>query len=889
MNGGGGSAPPHSQADNLRLPLRLAFRELRAQRARLAFYAASLAVGVAAFVAMSGFSRMVVSGASSQTRNLLGADVVASLSREFPESAIVGARALAGVRELTLVESTLAMARGAGERNAVPRLVEIRTTSGKHPLFGDMRTLPGITPAELGPDEALVDRSLVDAWALVPGQDRILVGSRSFLIRAILEEESDRGFWNMGPRVYISPQSAREAGIIGSTSRYSQSLRLALAPGGPGTRDVSRELSRVLSAAKVSGTRIQTHEEAPGTQPVRQLNMFLSQLALTAFLLALVGTVSSLSAYLHERSASLAILRFLGLTPRQVGLMFSYVCGILVLTGTLFGIILGELLAWGVLPLLLAQAVPGPFLTALQQAGSSALFQALLRPAHLELVGLSLAVVSCFLGPRLWSLRAIPPISLLRESGEAGAPLPIRIVWTFRLATLACAALLFFRYAPNPRVAAALASALFALFAAFWGANIALLKLARLVAARAPFAVRLGLRELAARPQVTRLTMTSLGLAMFLAFTIHFTRSDLLAPLALGQAGGKPNLFFVDVQKAQADGVASLVQEETGQAFVSAPVVRARITELDGVPVRSAVLEEAPDSAWSGNGNSWSGAETGSDADQRARFLRREQNLTYRDALSAGEEVLEGRFWTSADARSEQLSLESDFARRIGAKLGSRIRFDVQGIPLAATVTSLRRVNWQNWRPNFFIVVHPDLISDAPQTIMGAATAPSPEARERLVQRAAARFTNVSVIDVTETVKRLSGIVEVVAGVVQLLSLGLFASALSVLFGTVLATRYERLRASAILRVLGGKTSVLLAAHVVEFGALAALSSGLSLIFAKLASAASAQSLLGLPAAWGFAGTGALWAGAVATCVAAGCLATADVSFRKPLGVLRNS
>jgi putative ABC transport system permease protein len=168
-------------------------------------------------------------------------------------------------------------------------------------------------------------------------------------------------------------------------------------------------------------------------------------------------------------------------------------------------------------------------------------------------------------------------------------------------------------------------------------------------------------------------------------------------------------------------------------------------------------------------------------------------------------------------------------------------------------VTSLRRVRWQSFQPNFFIVAHPGLLRGLPAVWIAAAQVDAPGARRALQNEVARGFPNVSALDVGEVVERIGRVLDRVALATRALSALMLSSALLVLAASLLATRLGRQRDLALLRTLGAGQRTLLASLAWEFlllGGSAALGAGALAWFLARAYSTRVLQLEGRPDPW---------------------------------------
>ncbi len=844
--------------------LRMAGRELARQWGRLLLIALCLAVGFAAFFATYGFAGRVLAGVRSESRALLGADLSVSARGEIPPAAAAAARALPGLDRLGLVCDFPTMAStGAGE-GARARLVELRAVEGPYPLAGRLETSPP-RPADRI-DGLLVDRALAEALgltvaadpaaspeALLAGRQGLRLGDGVVPLRGIVSVDDGRqaSAFALGPRVYLDLASARRLGLVTPRSRLSGRLLITLRPGADPARSAAALKATLPSRARL---QVRTHEEAATAlaRPIRNLNRFIQQLGLFTLLLASLGAWAILRAYLEGRAREAAVLRCLGAPPAAPAAIYALTTALVVGAAGLLGLAAGHGTAL-LLPHLLGELLP-PAL----KGGPAAL------PPALETLAAATLLVLVALPP-LVRLRDTTPMALLREEATPGARRRLGVLAGLAAAAMACGLVL--RNAPTPAAGLATAAGMAALLLLLVGLSRLLLGIYRRSAERLPLPLKLALGQLGARPALGALLMAVMGLAVFLVLATQFIKDDLVAPLAAQRGEGRrPNLFLIDLQPDQIGPVKELLRARTGREPLASPMVRARLAAVAGRPVE----DEGP-------------------RDEPGQGMRtREQNLTWRERPSESEQVVAGRFWADPGGDRPEISLEEGFARSIGAKLGDELRFDVQGRELAGRVTSLRKVLWQSFQPNFFIVLHPSLLQGAPAVWIAAAELESPSARTALQSELARRWPNIGVVDVGEVVLRIGRVLDLVALVTRALAGLMLVSALLVLGASLLASRLGRARDLALLRTLGAGPGTLLASLAWEFlllGGSAAF--GASLLAWILARAYSTR-ILELPASPSPATALALLALAAVLTAAVGLLGSLKALRAKPMDVLRS-
>lgn len=850
--------------------LRMALREGARQKGRLLVIALCLAVGFAAFFATYGFSARVLSGIRAESRSLLGADFSITSMGAFPDDMLRRATALPGIQGHSLVYDLVSMAH-TGEGEAIlSRLVEVRAVDASYPLVGRLELQTDGRPngARVGGSGAVfVERGLGEAWGIrgQPAGARVppstlSIGDGSLPVGGViaLDESRQASAFTLGPRVLMDRSDAERLGLLTPRSRFTGRLLLTLAPGADAAR-VRKDLDELVRTA-TQRLRLQGHEEAAAAlaRPIRNLNRFVQQLGLATLLLAMLGAWAILTAFLDARSRDAAILRCLGadpMVPAQIyGLLTMLLLGAAVSLGLTAGLGISALI-----PRWLGDLLPAAI-----REGSTAL------PPFLE-TALALAMIALLTLPPLVRLGEVKPLILLREGGN----LQGGRIWLSRSCAglaLALAVLLIIRNAPTLMVGAGTALGMASLFLLLYGAARLLLFIYRGTAKAMPLSLRLAFGQLGARRGLTALMMAVMGLAVFLTTATQFIKDDIVAPIASQQGtGNRPNLFFLDVQSTQRESVAARLKAETARDPMEAPIVRARLSAIGGKPVR-----EAP----ARNRDQDPGEQRGEG------FRNREQNLTWRDRLGASEAVVAGKFWGPGIAQADEISLEQGFADSIGARLGDVLAFDVSGNEVRGRVTSLRKVMWQSFQPNFFIVMHPSLLRGAPAVRLLAIEA-DPAAKARIQVAMARDFPNITLIDVTDVVAKVGRVLDTIAIITRALAALMLASALLVLIASLIAGRLGRQKDLALLRTIGASHATLLRSLAWEFLVLGGSSALLATALAWVLARVYTSRVLELPTHPGIGLGLLLMAASAGLTLVVGVAGSLRVLNVKPMDVLR--
>lgn len=777
--------------------LRHLARESRGAGTRLGFFASCLAIGVAAVVAVAGLARSVDDGIRFRARELLGADLVVESRRPLPPELDDLLAGLDGVvvshaREMTSVVAALG---DDGEPRA-SRLAEIRVVTGTYPLYGELvLTPPGTLSERLAPGfgglpSAAVAAELARTLGVIPGST-LRIGETRFAVSAIVEREPDRvnvGFTAIAPRVFLTAEGLELAGLERFGSRIRYRALIAMPPADASdARALAVRLGRDLPDAVYLD--IETWDEAQPSlrRGLRQVNRFLGLIALLSLLVGGIGVAQTVRAWLASRIGSIAVLKCLGLRPREIVVLYVAETMSLGLLGSLAGAALGTA-ALALLPGHLP-GVPAELVTPFQPL------------AIARGVALGVAVALIFSLRPLLAVYRVSPARVFRHDAE---PLPVRRGLTLSTYAILGAGLWLMAavQADSWRRGLEMVVAIALVIALLTGGALGLARAVREVAGRrAPLWVRHGIRALARPGSTASSTVVALGLGVMAVLAMSIVERGLTQSLDRELPRDAPSTFLVDIQPAQWPEVEAMLTTVGARRVDSVPMVSARLAAIDGVTVAKLVSERK--------------AKAGAAPGRRHWVLTREQRLTYRAALPADNRVVSGALWS--DPTRAEVSLEADFARDLGATLGSTLTLDVQGVAIDLVVTSLRTVDWATFGINFFIVVEPGVLESAPQSRVATARL-DPAGDARLQQRLSGAFPNVTVIPIRDILETVLSVLRQLGRGVRALGGFTVLTGVVILAGSVSAGSARRGREVALLKTLGMTPRQILRMYAVEHG-----------------------------------------------------------------------
>jgi len=779
----------------------MARRETRAALRRVGLLTASASIGVGALVAINSFTENLKHAVEQQSRVLMGADLSVSARQAFTPRAdsLLDSLACATKPCAALSRVTSFAAMGYVRRTSGTRLVRVAAIEGGYPFYGEIKTDPSGEWARLQDgQQALVDPSFLTALSAHIGDTLSLGESRFLIAGTVLNFPGDIGVRAaLGPRVYIPARYLTATGLLGFGSRaqYEAFLRT---PDGTDLAGVAGKYRRSLTAERAE-LRTVDEDERDLKSSYDKLGRYLGLVALIAVLLGGIGVGSAVQVFIRQKRESIAVLRCMGASTKQIFGLYLLQALLLGLTGTALGLLLGVGLQLA-LPSLVGRLLPVDVTVAPSGKG----------------IGLGIAVgvwvALAFALLPLLGVRRIAPLEVLRRPYEA-ATRQGRDPWVW-LASLALAASvvgLALLQAGNLRTGLWFAAGIGSALLVLWLAALGLIRLLRRnFPTRLRYVWRQGLANLYRPGNQTVAVVLALGFGGFLLCTIALVQTNLLRDLKLDADTSRPNLVLFDIQPDQWSGVESIIKRAGHTVSPAVPIVPMRILSVKGTPVAE-ILEDT--------------LRRGPKGEPLGRWaFRREYRSTYRDSTVASEKVIAGKWW-NADGRLPgsptdslvPISVEVSLAAELNITIGDQMVWDIQGVPLATRVANLRDVSWARFEPNFYIVFPTGALARAPQTLVTLTRVDAPEDLGRLQRDVVERYPNVTSIDVSlvqRTIERIIGTVTLAIRFMALLSLG---TGLVVLIGALAISRFQRLREAVLLKTLGASRAQVLRVAFAEY------------------------------------------------------------------------
>lgn len=760
----------------MKLPLRLAIRDLRGGLAGLGLLWICLAVAIAGLASVTSLASSIDRAIADNGRQLLGGDLLLSVAQREATPDEQAAMKEMGASSTSI--TTRAMLVAPDGRSL---LAELSGVDSAWPLAGNFDLVPGGKRPSRG--EIAVGREIAERLGITQGQN-LRVGRSAYRVSALIEKMPSASGFALAPPAIMDEAGLAMTGLIQPGSISTTSYRLVLADGA----DPEAAGKAFQQRFADGGWRANDRGDAGGgtRRFVDRLGQMLLLVALSALAIGGLGMSSAAAAFAASRRPGIAILKLVGAPRSSINAMLAIEIGIVAGLAIIAGLAVGAL-APGLVAKLTADMLPvapdpSPQWLAL---GEAAVFGLLITFAA------SWRMIA--------SAGDTRPARLLRGDVADGEPLR----WTSFLApgaALLLAAGLAIGTASDPAFAAIGVGAIATLCLLFALIGLAIRRIARGVRHLGGPITRLGVAALDRPGAPTGRLAVSLGLGLTLLVTLAATASSVLAEIDTTIPKRAPALFLVDIPRAERDRFDSLVKAQLPGAEVRlVPSLRGPVTEVNRV--RVADMKSIPEGAW---------------------ILRGDRGLTFARQLPEANRIVGGKWWP-ADYRGPPLvSIDIDAAQALGLKIGDSLTVAILGRPVTAKIASFREIDWRSLGFNFAVIFSPGAIDDAPYTLM-ATVAPGEGRPTAAFERSLTRdLPMVSAIRVSDVVAQVKSLLESIDGAVRIATAFAIAMGMIVLAGSVVATRRQRARDIVLLRLVGATRGEVARSQLVEFAALSA-------------------------------------------------------------------
>ncbi len=784
----------------LLLAMRLLARDWRAGELRILF--AALIIAVASVTTVSFFTERVGRAIVRESSQLLGGDLVIVSDRP------IKAEYLAQAGERQLQTSASVRFRSMTQSDEESLLTDVKAVAAGYPLRGQVRIRSEHNGAEFSPDgipqpgTVWVDARLLRRLGLSLGQ-QIRLGERQFAVAAVMTEEpeSSAGFLNLAPRLMLNESDLASTGLIVPGSRVRYRLYVA-------GNEAAVDAFRAFAEAQIEpGQRIETIRDArPEIRSgLERAERFLGLATLLTVVLAGVAIALAARRHMQRHFDACAMLRCLGAVQAELlilyGLQLLLAGAIAALIGSAVGLGLQQVLAAMLSPLVQVQLPPPGWLPMLEGFATGCI------------------LLGGFALPPLIALRRVSTMRVLRR--DIGLPDPTGMS-AYVLASLAIALLILWQ-AGDLEVGRTVLVGVLATLLACAAITLLSIRLLRRVFSDAGFGWRTGLANIQRRSMGSVLQVSAIGLGLLSLVLLTLVRNDLLESWQRTLPPDAPNRFLVNIQTDQITDLRRYFTQH-GQAFPALyPMVRGRLVAINDEAVTADDF-----------------------LDERAkRLINREFNLSWRDQLYQDNQIVEGRWFRDSDAGRSLISVETGIAETLGLRLGDVLRYDIAGDILEVQIVSLRKVQWDSFRVNFFVLAAPGLLDAYPKSWVTSFYLPS--GRGEFLDGLIREFPGFLVIDVEAVLGQVVRMMDQVIRAVEFVFVFSLVAGALVLLAAIAATHDERRLDAAVMRTLGATSRQLRLLQAGEFAFIGAVAGLLAAVGATAIGWGLAERVLGIP------------------------------------------
>ncbi len=778
--------------------LKMALKDAAKNRRRLIVYASSIIIGIASLVAIQSFRESLSRKIDLESKELLGADLVIRSRDALTKEELNLTTIIQGEKSYECSFATmLAFPKGKNSR-----LIFARGIEGTYPFYGKVETDPPVAMNTILQDnKVLVDKTVMLQLG-IQVNDTIKLGQSNYVVAAaIIKTPGSTGIGaTVAPPVYFPLKTLEATGLKKEGSRlvyrtYYKSNELP-------DKATLKKLEDELYTKNIIVETVESRKAAM-REVYAYLNNFLNLIGFISLLLGCIGIASSVSIYLKEKRKTIATLRCLGTSSRDIFKIFFTEVTIIGIIGSLIGVILGS-----ALQPLLSYVLSDVLIVDVEFAISpNAMINGLITGA--------LASILFTIEPLL-SSKSVPPLSALNNSTG------VRKSWSVLIISRAAiiSFVLLFSYLQLISLSAAALftlSLIVILLVLAAVARLFMFLIKRGIKPRLPFVLKHGLSNIF-RPnnQSTELTVT-IGLGALMITFLFFVQSNLLKELSFADVNEQPNMILFDIQKDQLDAVKKLLSEEGMPIIQETPVIAMRLDEIKGrsrVEIKNDSTSEVP-----------------------SHILEREWRTTYRDFLEPEEVLEKGEFIGDASGLDYvPVTLEYRTAEQMGVSIGDEIKLDVQGVGITTRINSIIRIKRNKIQTSFNILFPKGVLERAPQFYAVVSRTKGEKQSALFQQKVVKRFANVSLVDLNGILDTVSDVIGKIRMVIQFMALFSMITGLIVLIASISNSRFQRIKDAVLLRTLGASKKQISRITLIEYLALGFVASFSGVLLGIIAS-----------------------------------------------------
>jgi putative ABC transport system permease protein len=774
------------------LNLRFIIRQIARSRRQAVVFVLCVALSIVTLISLNGFSDSVNTSLLNDARTLHAADIIVRSYQEISPATVNAVRQLEDQDQIisNRVWEFYSVVRSQKSRDSL--LAKLKIVEPGYPFYGKVVLISGRKLDDvLAPGRIVVAQHLLDRLGLRVG-DPLHIGSTTLTVGDVVLQEPDQpvNFFMLGPRVFIAADDIDRLDLVKKGSRVQHLFLIKVLD----ETKLQAIADRIRMVADTDLESVDTYRTARSRikRFFDNLLFDLSLICIFTLLLAGIGIQSALTAFLKEKEGTIAIMKTVGARSNFVTRHYIFILSILGLAGTILGLLSGLILQ-NALDVLFKGFIPEN--VTLQISWK----------AVLEGICLGVLVVGLFSFIPLHRLKDIKPVIIFRKERirtKSGWPVYLSAV-TIVIFFL----LLVFWQVNELKAALYFVGGLVLLIittAILAGAVLFVLKRTRVRA----LLLRQAVKGLFRPKNATRPIIITLTASLAVIFAIYLIEQNLDANFIQSYPEDTPNVFFLDIQPSQLTEFSNTL----GMPARYYPIIRAKIMSLNGEKINRQQQRR-----------------------RRGDNLARTFNLTYRSYLLEDEKIIAGGRLHREDWGDLQVSVMDTVADIKQMKIGDRITFKIQGVPLQARISSIRTRTKESLRPFFYFVFPENTLRDAPQTIFTGIRVAKSQISS-LQTSIVEKFPNISVIDTTELLTIFTDIVKKLSVIIRFFAGFSIVAGILIILSSILATRYARIQEAVYYKILGARSNFVVKVFTLENLVLGLVSAALALLISQIGS-----------------------------------------------------
>jgi putative ABC transport system permease protein len=744
----------------LPLALRALLRDWRS--GELTLLSLALLVAVASVSALNNFTSLVEQQLNQQAGQLLGADVVVTSKAPIPDFWKNSAQ------KLNLTQTNTYSFLSMVAHKETLQLAEIKSITNSYPLEGQLKIAPTLSGEGMAVNAPPKEGQVWLAPRLFPSLnirmgDTVTIGVASFTVAGVVvEEPGQTGDWfNISPRIIMNQQDVAKTAVIQKGSNVTYSWLLA------GEEERLLQLKNKLKEAITENQWVDRKKSGAVVKTIERTLAYLNIGTLMSMVLAAVAISMASLRYTKRQQQQVAVLRCFGATSRDI--IFIYVGSVLFL-GVIASII-GVCLGYALQPLLIH------WLRGLLPRFEATLT---LKPALLSFSS-GMVVLLCFTLVNLLKLRHVSASRIFRQQPQA---LSFSESISYGLALLLLVILAYLYTHSWLITLIVLMGTMFYVLLAIGILQVSITLMA-FIKHLIPINWRFGFTNIERNLANSTLQVIGIGLALTAILCLALLRNSFLHEWQAQLPPDAPNFFIINIEPTQVNDLGTFLTENSIHGFTLYPMVKGRLITINNQPTRQVLGNKVDD----------------------INALKRDLNFSWSEHLPP-ENTLKAGQWNNSEVTETWVSVESGLAEKLGVTVNDTLGFRIDTQIIQAKITSIRNVNWSNFKPNFFVLFKPGRLNALAQTYITSIYLTSNQ--QNILFNLVKQFPNVTIIDVASTIKKLQGIFESASKAITLLTLFSLFTGLIIAILAMLSFSDLKEQETVVLKTLGMRKRALL-------------------------------------------------------------------------------